>query len=255
MKWAFILAAFSTIAMSANAGADMRYIASKAEESCSTNSASYLAMTKSLLEYIGRIRTEVSNGKATKEQGTKAWQDILRDVDDADYKLEQALAKSLEGMREETKVFLSISQSAKKYARSKTVSALSDESHSENTIKSHFVQSCIEAVESITKDAIQREIQREATREKQLQELDDSMNSLDREIEAFDKRSAQRRLNSLVNKGANESEGGRMGQPAPKSCFYKSEFVSGLNKTCFYQCSTGVITTTVTPTEACTFNR
>ena len=118
------------------------------------------------------------------------------------------------------------------------------------TIERVFIQTCEAEVQRITRGWIESEDRNRQASEARWREVDRQINQLEKDERAEEMSRGARLLGIGIglmgNGGAGPSDSKSRG-----SCHHTRDFVSGFHRTCYYQCISGIITSTVSSTEIC----
>lgn len=240
------LTALWFVLMTTVANADAELITKRAVKWCSGEITNFhQTVISQLLVYRSQLVEFAKKNPRQLELAQDKWSEQMEILEDELYKYDERLKAT--ATSDYTKLLVEVATTASNVALLETLKELKGKIPSKDRIRRVFVQACEAKVYALTEDARQSQ---QARREK----FDRRMDQIDRDI-ARDERADRRRSGeALMNLGLSimgAGGGGGGTRPGAGTCHYSSSSVSGFHKTCYYQCVTGVVTSTVGAAEMC----
>jgi hypothetical protein len=239
--------------------ADSMIIRDFATKSCNERNEYQVQVIENALKFFDRIMRDYDSGKITGDQGSRSWEKLMDEINQANNKIKADFEAKNAGASVLFTITNLHSLTAKSGAIFTTLKELAGKNYNNKMIRDTFQNECLKNVDELIARVKAHE---EQARKRELDEMRERMNArraeADRELERMERESAraERRAESdraerLLNQGLgilnqNNSTGVR-----PTGCFFQREAVSGFHKTCFYSCLTGIVTSTVGSTEMC----
>lgn len=240
------LTALWLVLMTTVAHADAELITKYAVKQCSGGVTDFhRTVIGRLLAYRSQLAEFAKQSPRQRELAQEKWSEQMEILEDEMFKYAEHLKAGVTG--ESAQFMVDVATTAANVALVAALKELMGTVPGEDRIRRVFVQACEAKVYALTENARQSQ---QARREK----FDRRMDQIDRDI-ARDERADRRRSGeALMNLGLSimgAGGGGGGTRPGAGTCHYSSSSVSGFHKTCYYQCVTGVVTSTVGAAEMC----
>lgn len=234
-------------------------------EACSVNNRLHVLLLQGMLKNDA-LTPEMLKSQ-TKEEVRMKWEKYIHGVEDFIFQDARERKKtyvqvftkdqppsSREEWRKTGELYASLQNASLKAGIVLGFEELRGKKPADATIERVFIQRCELEVQNITRDWSDIEERGRQASERRWAEVDRKIDRLEKDERAEEmSRGAQ-----LLGLGLGLMGNGGVGTSGSKSsasCHYTKDFVSGFHRTCYYQCPTGVVTSTVAAAEICPITR
>ena len=226
----FLLAISPTILWASEA----EFITKHSLDGCTGASAGlHVLAANTMIKFIFVGRRVVEENPNNQEIVEKEWKKVIQSFSESLENLRVVNEKAAANRSENAKMIVTVRHSSKNIALNQTFQELQGTNPSELKVNEIFSRKCQEAVYQLTRNT------REFERKQQEQ--------FDRE----EREEARLRSERFLNLGLNLLSGSTSRRPASNSCHNTSNFISGAYRTCYYQCPSGTVTSTIGAADIC----
>ena len=219
-------------------GSEAEFITKHSLDGCTGASAGlHLLAANTMLKFIYVGRRVVEENPNNQEIVDKDWKKIIQSLSENLENLRVVNEKAAANRSENAKMIVTVRHSAANIALNQTFEEFKGTNPAESKVNEIFSRKCEAAVYQLTQNT--RELERK------LQE------QFDRE----EREEARLRSERFLNLGLNLLSGSSGRRPSSNSCHNTSNFISGTYRTCYYQCPSGTVTSTIGAAEICALTK
>lgn len=216
--------------------------------SCERNNGVNIELIQYSLKEYENIQNLIKQKKISEDQGTEIWRRFTIEIENALNTMAEQNREASIRHSTDAQIFSDLRTTAFQTATVSTIIKYVRKNYTLYEITNHFVEICKQTSNKISKSSIDDYRARRVETDRQLQKIDRDIDRIFAERENQSKE-------KILNIGAGIF--GKSSTPSSPSgpCFFTKELTVGLHKTCYYNCPTGVITSTIGPAEMCTPTR
>lgn len=213
---------------------EAEFITKHSLDGCTGASAGlHLLAANTMVKFIYVGRRVVEENPNNQEIVEKEWKKVVQSFSESLENLRVVNEKAAANRSENAKMIVTVRHSAGNIALNQTFEELKGTNPSESKVNELFSRKCEAAVYQLTRNT------RDFERKQQEQ--------FDRE----EREEARLRSEMFLNFGLNLLSRSAGRSPVSESCHNTSNFISGAYRTCYYQCPSGTVTSTIGAADIC----